>query len=270
MTRATPALHTLQSLVLSRDEMLELGGLRCAPDLLDPRGDRALHVLFAGGAAIAVALVALFVQASACRWPLGTLLVTGLVALVLIELDAETPAKIVAAGLLAPASWFVVRCFALTAGVWAWTMGLAAIAGAAVWAVARTLRSRRREAQGLAALARLHEAVDRFNDLVSAADVACRLDPSSGGVLPADDLAALVHGRQELVRALMTERLLREHGPLLDAVDRHGELALATTHLAAGPDVGATRAARVLDTLSIAARVQEELAKLPERPRPRR
>jgi hypothetical protein len=155
------------------------------------------------------------------------------------------------------------------AGAWASFAGLGGSATGLV--VTRAVWSRRRKTSGFERLARLHTEIDRYNGLVSTLEMTERLVGIGGFPDVAERtrlLAALRSTRDELVRALALERLLREHRELLRDASSTATLTLAPSEAARVQMSGAACCTMLRDTFAVAASVREEVKRLERAPDP--
>jgi hypothetical protein len=224
-----------------------------------------VHAAVAIGVGLATAGVVLLLLFPGARWPLA--LAIGLLIATAIATERDAPILAGALGLAGAGAcvWVVTRMVMVPASTWSTVALTALLTTSLTWAVARWCWARQRRRAGFERLSRIHHEVARFNDLVAAVDVAdrlCALCPSASARNRAAELQALSDTRRELVRALEIERVLREHGAVLDAIDATADFALTPIEAAHATEQAIEQAALVEQSIYVAASVRAEVEEM--------
>jgi hypothetical protein len=204
----------IERLFIAPDELAEASGVVARDPLVAPGGQRAKSAGVAAATGLVGGLVAALALVPDLRWPAG--LAVGALIVCLVAALAEVGEVVVAAVIaaLAALAWFGLRVADAGTPALAGAAGIAiALAGATFYGT-RLLRERKRRSAGYDVLTRLEEAIARFNALVHAVDVKERLARARGapeGGTREGVLAALATTRENLLRAVRVQRVLREN-----------------------------------------------------------
>lgn len=224
---ASQVTSDLESLRLPEHFVRDLSGLSYEDvELLDAHAGRWLHALIslAVGVTAGMATCGVLVPKSAY---LSATFVTLLICSIAAG-AAEAAAVVVLFGLAALAIFAVLLYVVVTAkgGALPLSAAVFVLAGAASYALARAVRARRRRKRGLDVLGRLHANASQFNKLLTSLDVKDRLLAAQGARVEtaarANVIASLTTARENLVRTLKVERILRENRALLEDVGGAG------------------------------------------------
>lgn len=164
-------------------------------------------------------------------------------------------------------SYFLVVEIFPAAYLWAVALHLAATAGLIFEDARKIIRSRANKH-----LINLFDDVDRYNAIVKAIEINDRIEEAGNSEVKIADRAKVVQAlqlvRDDLVRALKTERILRENQKFVTA---HTELFATNLKALNGLQIGnpASERGRLLnEALQLALAVQAEMKKLQERHAP--
>ncbi|MFN7956665.1 MAG: hypothetical protein U0610_33485, partial [bacterium] len=191
-------------------------------ELLDARGGRSLHAIISLAIGLAAGMATCGVLVPKAGY-LSAALVTLLICSV-IAAAAEAVGVVLLFGLAALAIFAVLLHVVVTAhgGALSLSGAVFVFAGAVSYRIARAVRARRRRKRGLDVLARLHTNASQFNKLLTSLDVKDRLLAAQGACVDtaarANVVASLTTARENVVRTLKVERILRENRALLDDV----------------------------------------------------
>jgi hypothetical protein len=214
----------IDALLISETELREASGVALSDPLLAVRGGRAKHALVAAAAGLVGGLTTAFVAVQTVQLPGAIAAACVIATLVVALVEWEEAVAIGLLASLASLGWFVYRLLGAGLGAVAFVLGISIAIAAICYVVARRYRSRRRARLGYDVLSRLLESIRRHNDLVRALSVRERLARAQGAA--ADDaelapvLAAIRTMRENLVRALTVQRILRENRDVLEQAGR--------------------------------------------------